>query len=82
MRKYGKIYKERLGTMDMVHIFEPSDIATMFRLEGKYPSRGLIANLELTYLQRNNKLVGFAFLLVIIFVNDASETILWQIASV
>ena len=47
--------------MDMVHLFDPEDIATMFRLEGKYPSRGTIANLEVTYLNRNNKLIGFAF---------------------
>ena len=48
--------------MNIVHLFDPSDLATMFRLEGKYPSRGTIANLEVTYLKRNNKLIGFAFL--------------------
>ena len=62
MNKYGKIYKERLGTMNIVHLYDPSDLAKMFRLEGKYPSRGTIANLEVTYLKRNNKLIGFAFL--------------------
>ncbi|KAK2184690.1 hypothetical protein NP493_256g00022 [Ridgeia piscesae] len=62
MRKYGKIYTEKLGTMNIVHIFDPRDIAAMFRNEGKHPSRGTIANLELTYLRRNNLLVGFAFI--------------------
>ena len=62
LRKYGKIYKERLGTMNIVHIFDPRDLAAMFRNEGKHPSRGTIANLELTYLKRNNLLVGFAFM--------------------
>ena len=62
MQKYGKIYKEKLGPMWMVNLFDPSDIAKMFRLEGQYPSRGKIASLEVTYLKRNNKLVGFAFL--------------------
>lgn len=62
MQKYGKIYKEKLGSMTMVNLFDPSDLATMFNLEGKYPSRGKIANLEVTYLKRNNKLIGFAFL--------------------
>ena len=61
-KKYGKIYREKLGQMDMVHVFDPSDIATMFRQEGKYPSRGKISSLEQTYLERNNKLIGFAFL--------------------
>lgn len=62
MQKYGKIYKEKLGSMSMVNLFDPTDLATMYRLEGKYPSRGKIANLEVTYLKRNNKLIGFAFL--------------------
>jgi hypothetical protein len=61
-QKYGKIYREKLGNMQIVHIFDPSDLATMFRQEGKYPSRGTIANLEVTYLKRNSKLIGFAFL--------------------
>ena len=60
--KFGPIYREKLGQMDMVHIFDPSDLATMFRLEGKYPSRGHISQLETTYLQRKNMLIGFAFL--------------------
>ena len=62
LKKYGKIYSEKLGLMDMIHIFDPSDVATMFRQEGEYPSRGHIPNLEKTYLERNNKLTGFAFL--------------------
>ena len=61
MRRYGKIYKEKLGPMWMVHLFDPTDLATMFRLEGRYPSRGKIAGIEVSYLQRNDKLVGFAF---------------------
>ena len=61
MKRYGKIYKEKLGPMWMVHLFDPTDLATMFRLEGRYPSRGKIAGIEVSYLQRNNKLVGFAF---------------------
>ena len=60
--KYGPIYREKLGQMDMVHIFDPSDIAKMFRLEGQFPSRGKISHLEVTYVERKNKLVGFAFL--------------------
>jgi len=64
MRQYGKIYKEKLGPMWIVHLFDPTDLATMFRLEGRYPSRGKIAGIEVSYLQRNNKLVGFAFRLV------------------
>lgn len=59
---YGKIFREKLGPMWFVHIYDPTDLATMFRLEGRYPSRGKIAGLEVAYLQRNNKLVGFAFL--------------------
>ena len=47
--------------MWIVHLFDPTDLATMFRLEGQYPSRGKIAGIEVSYLQRNNKLVGFAF---------------------
>ena len=47
--------------MWIVHLFDPKDIAAMFRQEGKYPSRGTIANLEVTYLKRNKKLIGFAF---------------------
>lgn len=62
VKKYGKIYREVLGHMDMVHVFDPSDIATMFRLEGQYPSRGNISHLEITYLKRNKKVIGFAFL--------------------
>jgi len=60
-RRYGKIYKEKLGPMWLVHLFDPTDLATMFRLEGRYPSRGKIAGIEVSYLKRNNKLVGFAF---------------------
>ncbi|ELT92836.1 hypothetical protein CAPTEDRAFT_136114 [Capitella teleta] len=62
MRKYGKVYREKLGHMEMVHIFDPSDIATMFREEGDHPSRGKIAHVELTYLKRSKKFISFAYI--------------------
>jgi hypothetical protein len=62
--KYGPIYKEKLGPNWIVHLFDPADIAAMFREEGRLPSRGKIASLEATYLRRKKKTVGFAFLYV------------------
>ena len=38
MAVYGKIYKERMG-QDIVNLFDPADIETVYRAEGKYPVR-------------------------------------------
>ena len=37
--RYGKIYKERMGPATIVQLYDPQDIATVFRNEGKYPNR-------------------------------------------
>jgi hypothetical protein len=36
--RYGAIYRERLGR-DLVQLFDPADIETVHRAEGKYPQR-------------------------------------------
>ncbi|XP_013386172.1 cytochrome P450 10-like [Lingula anatina] len=38
-QRYGRIYKEKLGPMTVVNLFDPVDIAKVFRGEGKYPKR-------------------------------------------
>ena len=36
---YGPIYREKLGGIDSVVIFDPEDVERVFRYEGKYPRR-------------------------------------------
>ena len=37
--RYGEIVRENLGGTHVVHLFNPDDIQTVFRLEGKFPMR-------------------------------------------
>ena len=39
-KKYGPIYKEKVGPgFNMVHVFRPEDLATVFRADGAHPHR-------------------------------------------
>ncbi|CAH1794752.1 unnamed protein product [Owenia fusiformis] len=38
-KRYGNIYRERLGPMWIVNLFSPDDMAKVFRAEGRYPNR-------------------------------------------
>lgn len=51
-RQLGDIYREKFGALDLVMLFKPEDIETVFRNEGAYPSRGEIDSLK-TY--RNSR---------------------------
>ena len=40
MMKYGTVYRVKIPTIpEMVMIYDPKDVETMFRAEGMYPSR-------------------------------------------
>ena len=40
LSKYGPIVRETLyGSNNLVHIFDPDDMETLFRSEGKFPAR-------------------------------------------
>ncbi|XP_023932852.1 cytochrome P450 10 [Lingula anatina] len=57
--KYGKIFKTRLGPSTyMIYVSDPEDIATVFRKEGRYPSRGTSFALMDAYYKRTGKPVG------------------------
>jgi len=35
--EYGPIVKENIGGKDIVHVFDPDDIKTIYSIEGKWP---------------------------------------------
>lgn len=41
-RKYGPIYREKLGNVESVYILDPEDAALLFKCEGAYPERYLV----------------------------------------
>ena len=38
-KRYGPIYREKIGAMEFVSICDPDDVETLLRHDGKYPRR-------------------------------------------
>ncbi|XP_078680497.1 putative cytochrome P450 CYP44 [Branchiostoma floridae x Branchiostoma belcheri] len=54
---YGKIYREKFGSLEAVFVCDPKDIATVFRSDGRLPERP-ISNSNLTYRKMRQKPLG------------------------
>ena len=57
-QEYGPIVKESIGnTFTIVHLFDPTDIETVYRSDGKIPQRHAFFMLEV-YNKRSNHVQG------------------------
>lgn len=61
-KQYGNIYKEKIGPLQLVHVFDPKDICTVMRKEGKFPKRGLSSALIDTLKTRSKFDPGMSML--------------------
>ena len=52
---YGNMYKEKILHYTFVHIFDPNDFETVFRSDGKYPTREALCHYSKKY---NNGVQG------------------------
>lgn len=58
-KEYGTIYKETILTgFTLVHVFDPNDIETVFRADGKYPQREAFHTLAHFNKKFNNNTQG------------------------
>lgn len=56
-KQYGDIIKLKMGSQDMLLVFNPDDIRTMFQHEGKYPKRPTFEALK-EYRKKKYQAVG------------------------
>ncbi|XP_006888366.1 PREDICTED: cholesterol side-chain cleavage enzyme, mitochondrial-like [Elephantulus edwardii] len=59
-RKFGPIYREKLGNIDSVFIIDPEDVAVLFKSEGPSPERYLVPP-WVAYHQYYKKPIGVLF---------------------
>ncbi|EDV25154.1 uncharacterized protein TRIADDRAFT_12969, partial [Trichoplax adhaerens] len=55
--RFGSIYKEAIGSTHYVMVTKPEDVAKVFKVEGKYPSRGPVYP-WIIYRQQRKKAKG------------------------
>lgn len=60
-RQLGPIYREKLGKIDAVFLFDPKDVETVFQREGKHP-RHIIPEAWLMHRDITQKPRGLFFM--------------------
>lgn len=74
-RLLGDIYREKFGPLNIVMLFRPDDVETVFRNEGPYPSRGEIDSLKAYRNSRKKWYSTTGLLLLYVFFTYPSEVI-------
>lgn len=56
-KRYGSIFKCRIGALDIVYISDPEDVPKVFQAEGQYANRGDVVP-WVVYRKQHKKLKG------------------------